>query len=195
MADALIAMNQSVLGKDFTNVTGWSNVVEDAAELQAFADNLRITWLNVDQYFHTSWSLNNITVSFISGAEITHSVIVNFTSGALSGPSGEDPLVPTSCLLASLIYVGPRPNRGRVYLSGLTEASVTNALWGPVILSDVQTMIESWVDGVDSATSQFFLRIVRRPSVKFATYSSNPVSLVVPRANPANQRRRRLGSS
>lgn len=193
MPDALVSCNQTWNGEQVANVLGFSNVQEDASWLQEFADDIRSEWdSNLGTTLSSDWSLDNISVSFISGGVITYSVDVAFTGGALSGSNNGDLSTNQTALLVSLNHIGPKPNRGRVYLCGYTEGELLNGTWIPGATSPSANLIAAFVNGVGPAGSLAFLRIVGRPAANGGLYVSNPVDNVIPRGRPATQRRRRL---
>lgn len=193
MTDALVSMNQLILGEPIANVLGFSNVTEDITELQDFADNLRGDWSqHLSSHQSQQWSLENITVSFIDGDHISFSITVDFTAGPLAGDQTQQVLPTTNCLLVSLQYVGPRPNRGRVYFGGFTETEQADSAWISAVLFAARDLVEDYRNGVGIGPSQAFLRIVRRPGPNFPVYVTSPVSEVITRLRPATQRRRRL---
>lgn len=194
MPDAIISMNQTLLGQSVANVTAWSNVTEDEDELQDFADNLRFSWTGLVDELVQEWSLDNLSISFISFDQITYSVTVDFTAGPLSGTNTGDALPPTNAMLVSTIYVGPRPNRGRVYFCGLPESAQSDGIWNVGTHVQFRNMVENWANGINADQNVYFLRILRRPNPpEFPIYVSNPVSNASIRSAVATQRRRRVG--
>jgi len=195
MSDALVCMNQSLYDKAVCNVFGFTDVQEDATWLQDFADAIRGAWDGAPKDNQVpDWTLNDITVSFIEGAEIAYSITVPFTDGVLQGAGVGTGLPTTNALLTSLGHVGPRPNRGRVYFTGLTEATQDDSAWEIGTRGAFKALIDNFVDGIGPAPGPATMVIMRRPSAKFETYSWNFVDTVTSRLYPATQRRRRLSS-
>ena len=195
MADALVTMNQTILGKEVKNVLCFNNITEIASDLQDFADNIRSSWeFYVQAFMSDDWVLENITVSFLSTDTVDYSVDVNFTDGTLTGIEQSDVLPTTNALLVSTQYVGVAPNRGRIYFGGLTENNQSDSAWGAGGLFAFRDLVEFWRDGVSIGSGTAFLRILRRPSDVFPSYVSNPVDNVITRLRPATVRGRRLGT-
>ena len=195
MPDAIISINQTVLGESIANVVCFSNITEIEADLQSFADSIRDTFeTHVEDQFSDQWTLDDITVSFIDADSVTYSVTVPFTQGALAGLEQSQVLSTTTCLLVSTQFIGPAPNRGRIYFGGLTENSNVDSAWGAGTLFAFRDLVENWRDGIPIGAGLAFLRILRRPSTVHPIYISSPVTNVVTRLRPANQRRRRIGN-
>lgn len=193
MPDALVSCNQTWNNEQVANVLGFSNVQEDSAWLQEFADAIRASWdSNLRTTLSSDWSLDNLTVSFISGGTISYSVNVSFTGGPLVGSNNGDLSTNQTSLLISLNYVGPKPNRGRVYLCGYTEGELLNGVWISGATSPSANLIADFVNGIGPSGQLAFLRIVGRPAANGGLYVTNPVDQVIPRGRPATQRRRRL---
>lgn len=193
MPDALVSLNQTYLGKEMANVIGFSNVQEDATWLQTFADDIRSDYTqHVPSAFSDQWFLNNISVSFLSSTAVLYSVDVAFTLGPLQGGNANDPLPTQTALLISTNHLGPRPNRGRTYFSGLTENAIQNGVYFAATVGLFEDLVTDWVEGAGPAGQLAFMRIIRRPSAVFPAYVTNPIDLVVGDTIPATQRRRRL---
>jgi len=195
MADALITLNQTLGSEYAANVLCFSNVREDENQLQAIADAIRFEYeTHVRDVLSTSWSLDSIDVSFLGDTEITYTVNVPFTDGPLAGADPDD-ILPTQCaLLASTSYVGPKPNRGRIYFMGLTENNTEDGVWTAPTIGRFALLVDEFVQGIVSAPDTVFLRILGRPIPdKRPTYISSPVQLATIRGRVATQRRRRRG--
>lgn len=191
--DAIVTMRQTLLGKAIANVLCFSNMVEDPVDLQDFADNIRSSYsTHIVASLTSSWALDGISVAFIDATSVLYSVDVSFTSGPLAGTNGTDPLPAQTALLVSTARVGVAPNRGRIYLAGFTEASLTNGRFTGAAQTDSQNLVNDWRDGIDIGASQAFLRILRRPSNVFPNYVSAGVEIVSTVGSPATIRNRRL---
>ena len=194
MPDALVTLNQTIDSKYAANVLAFSNVTEDADQLQTMADDLRSSFaFDVVAHLSTSWTLDSITVAFIDVDHISFSVEIPFTEGQLIGQNIAD-VLPTQCaMLVSTSFVGAKPNRGRVYFAGLCENNTNGNVMNATVVTDFETLVESWRDGVSDAPDTVFLRIMGRPSPTRPSYLSSPVDLVTGRARIGTQRRRRRG--
>lgn len=196
MADALVTVNQSYRGKTIANVLCFSNITFNTVELQEFADNFRASYVtHVVNFFLNDWSMSSLTFGFIDNDSIPFSYNQGFTLGALVGGSGGDDLPATSPMLISTGYVGPKPNRGRIYVSCLPETEFNGGSYSLSIRSAFEGLVNEWKDGISNGSGDCFLRICRRPSDKFPAYVSSPVQSVIARQNQASQKRRRLGKN
>lgn len=191
MADGLVVFNQSWYGKSIKNVTCFSNFPENPGSFQEFADQLRLQWAaGLATYQHGAWSLQSVTFITNPGPG-QFSFEVTPTLGPLAGDVLTDPLPNQAALLVSTIALSTRPNRGRVYFSGMTEAHLAIGIWSSASLGAAEEMVSDWaIEGVGHEEGVSFLRIARRLA-DGSIDVSNPVSQAVGRTVPANQRRRR----
>ena len=191
MTDAIVTMNQTLYGKPQVTVTAWTNVLEDSAWLQEFADAIRASandqW---DNNMVNNWSLENISVSFIDVDHIAYSVTVDFTQGNLVGNIVTDGMPASACLLIRTGFVGPRPNRGRMYFAGFGETSQSDGVWDGPSTQNMRELVELWRDGLGGTGGDAFLAIARRPSDVFPEYVLNPVQTVGSTGRTRSQRRR-----
>jgi len=193
MADATVVANQTLLGQAVKNVLVFSNLVNDPALLQTFADNFRALWSSgIAAIQSDNWSMDNITVVFNDAPPI-YSVTVDFTAGVLVGGSSADPSPTQVCCLVSTQYVGAPPNRGRVYFAGTHEGQINNGLFTVAAYGAYEAFVQDLIDGVDIGEGKAYLRIARRSAAGIIT-QSNPAEIAVGRDIPAIQRKRRLGS-
>ena len=194
MTDALVTLNQTWQGEIIANVLGFNNVDEDADWLQDFADEIRTHWASyLSNAVSAEHTLENITVAFIDGDHIAYSIDVDFTGGPLDGTDASDVTASQNCVLVSLGYVGPRPNRGRVYFGGWTEGDMLNGVWTGDALGGPVNFMQAMQSGVGPGGSLAFLRIMGRPNDDRPNYVSNPVDSITVGGRVATQRRRRLG--
>lgn len=192
MADGTIVFNQTLLDQQVRNVTVWSNMPSDPVDMQALADALRGGWSTQFASFNAlGWSLDSLTFSFNETAPI-FSVTVPFSLGPLVGADSSDPLPTQTSLLVSTRYVGPPPNRGRVYLAGTTEVRTTNGRYSSGILAAATALVQSWIDGVDYGNGIAFLRIARR-NPDGTLLITSPAEIALAQDIPATQRSRRIG--
>lgn len=193
---AIVRFNQTLYDKYICNVTCWDDVQEDPSWLQDFADALRASANDAwDNIMVAGWTLDDITVSFIDGDHITYSVDVPFTAGDLQGNVLTDGMPGGSPLLISTRYVGPAPNRGRIYFSGLGESNQSAGVWASGAKVALRDMVIAWAAGFSIGGFNPRLQILRRPSAKFPTYVANPVQLVTGTDPVRSQRRRNLPSA
>lgn len=193
MADAIVTVKQTFNGKAMANVLCFSNMTENPTEIQTFADNLRAAYVtNIVASMHTSWVLEGIDVSFLGVDSVLYSVNVDFTLGPLAGTNAGEAYASQAALLVSTSFVGIAPNRGRIYLTGWTEASVNNGRFTSAAQTDATALIQDMADGITGGAGTCFLRILRRPSAVFPAFVSSPVQLVATVGSPATIRNRRL---
>lgn len=193
--DVRIAFNQSLAGQEVVNVTAWSNFIEDPDMGIAFADQIRIRYAGLlAPFLVTGWTLHSLSITYYPGTG-PYTVTYPFTSGTISGSIASDPLPAQTALLGSLVHVGSRPNRGRWYQAGVPESSFTGGLFDGSMRTHLADLLNAFKDGVDADGTSVFLRIGRRNLLTPGYETTNPVDLVLPRSNPAVQRRRRLGFS
>lgn len=191
MPYALVTLNQTLFNQYQANVLCFSNIQEDDSWLQGFADEIRdLANSYLDDHMVTNWTLDNITVAFIDGDHISYSVQVDFTSGNLQGNVITDGMPGSSCMLASTSFVGPAPNRGRIYFSGFSELTQTDGQWDTSVRQDVDAFVSGLRAGITVDNITAVLQICRRPSDVFSTYSFNPVQNVNVQAYTRAQRRR-----
>lgn len=192
MADVLVTSKQTLFGEDIENVLCFGNLVDSPTILQAFADSFRQSY--VDFFVNSlvnEWVLRSLVFSFIDATQVLYSIEYNFTDGILTGTNLADNLIAQSCLLVSTQRQNTAPNRGRVYLGGVSDAGLSAGLFTQATVDAAEDLVQSWVDGLDIGGSLAQLRILRRPSAKFPSFVSNPIDSVIGRLNPATQRRRR----
>lgn len=191
--DALVTLNQKLKNEVVANVLAFSNVQQEAGWLTDFADQIRLHFVSyLIDLLSDEWSMENITVGFINGAQVEYSVDVDFTLGELFGQAGGETLPTTVALLVSTAYIGPRPNRGRIYFAGMVEQNCINGIFSPGLVTAAEEMVEAMANGINVPGGNPFLRIMGRPNLNRPNYVSNPIDLVTGRDIPATQRRRRL---
>lgn len=191
MADVIVCANQTYLSEYVCNVLCFNNLVNVNTQLQTFADNFRSAW---DTHFSVvnanDWSLDSLTFSFLTANSVDYSVTFGFTAGPLVGQNTADEAIPQGACLVSTQYVGSRPNRGRIYFGGLTESAFASGRVTASTVSAAEDLVNAWRTGISDGIGDCFLRILRRPSSKFPTFVSSPVSTVVGRSRPGTQRKR-----
>lgn len=191
MPYAIVSLNQRLYDKSQANVTAWSNVQEDSSWLQEFADAIRESANdNWDNVMVTDWFLDNITVSFVEGDHISYSVDVEFTLGNLQGNELGGGMPGGSALLISTSFTGARPNRGRIYFSGLPEDRQSDGFWTTATKNTLRSLVQEWRDGLNVAGINTSLQIARRPSDVYPSYVFNPVQFVTGTEAVRSQRRR-----
>lgn len=193
MPDGQIVFNQRWQGQEMRNVTTWSNLPTDLTEAQSLADAIRQTFsVNAPPAeWHNGWTLYSLTFVYNDSAPI-FSIELPFTLGAFTGGNAGDPLPAQIAQLVSLKYIGPPPNRGRIYFAGGVENSLSGGQFTVGNVSIRVDLVQAWADGVAFSGGSAFLRIGRKNEFGILTLSS-PVNSVIGEPIPATQRRRRVG--
>jgi len=191
MTDGILGLEQTLFGQYMLNVLVFSNFPDTLEAMQETADQLRIEWnASIGNLQSNQWTLNSLLFTVNPGPS-QFSTRVAFGSGPLSGGSSGDPLPNQVSLLVSTSALTSRPNRGRIYLPGLTEPDCVAGLFNSTVRNAAESLFNDWATvGLDNTFSTMFLRIARR-SVTGAISVSNPVDNVLARPVPAVQRRRR----
>lgn len=189
--DAILTFLQRSQGEDVANVMCWGNVPTNESALQDLADAIRVRYVSfVQADMVNTWFLDGIRFTFDPGPG-QYSVELGFTSGPLQGSIASDPVPNQAALLVSTAYLGPRPNRGRIYFPGQAEGNLTAGLFTTATVEAFQDMVIDWaIDGIDYGSGASNLRIARR-AADGSIVTSNPITSVVGRTIPAVQRRRR----
>ena len=193
MGDVLVAVRQTLANEEIVNVLGFSNVSEDEDELQDLADEIRESWANeLATNLSIDWQLDDIKVSFIDNDHISHSTIITPSLGPLEGLDPGDILPTQSCLLTTFSYAGVKPNRGRSYLAGYTEAGTLDGVWLGGLRVGATQHYQGMVDGLNIGNTVAFLRIVGRPNDTRPNYVTNPITSIGTHGPVRTQRRRSL---
>lgn len=177
-------------GKEMISVFTVSNGDDSPSFLEALRDALLASTQFGDfvSILHSGINLSEVGVRYSAGGEI----VTNWATIDLDGQVLAEPCPPIVAPVVSFIYAGTRPNRGRCYLPGLTEASCDDGL----VDSAFRTAVESWftewaVSGIAvEGYGDCFLRIGRR-NAQGHLISSNPVTSVICRQNPGRRGSRR----
>jgi hypothetical protein len=195
MPNFQVTYNQDLMGKEVLNVCNWQLADNTDTYIAAFVESLRASYAtHVQAYLSDDWSLESFTLRQMDGG-LPFTTEVVPASGAIAGSATAGFLPSTVAMLVSTVYVGGRPNRGRVYFAGLTEQHQDNSAWSVATTNAFRDLVQAWADGLVVAGGNAFLRIARMdyPANNWAL--NNPVNNVIARTNPASQRKRRLGSS
>lgn len=190
--DVRVAFNQLAQGQEIVNVTCWGNFEEGAEFGQEFADDIRVLWnTHVIASQSNTWSLTSISVTYFPSSG-PYTVTYPFTSGPLTGTGAGDPLPNSTAMLASLVHVGSRPNRGRIYFGGQIESNLVAGLFAAGGRNQFKAMVDAWIAGLVIEASTVTLRIGRVDPDGPGYLTTNPVDVCLTRLNPAVQRSRRV---
>jgi len=195
MTEYTVVLNQTLAGQQVRNVLlidyGGPNTPSGFLDL---ADYVRSSWvastLAVEQV--NEWSLDSVSLRPCASAGPY--ATIGFTDGPLVGEN-VGVFVAQVALLASLLNFGIiPPTRGRIYFAGVTTQALSpsTGLFPNSVLDKVEALVGSWINAVTADAESFNLRIASRASDGTCA-STNPIDGVIVRANPATQRRRRLG--
>jgi len=192
MANFQVRLDQVIDSEVIYNITYWEFPADDVVTLQEFADALRTSYVdNTVGKFASAWTLEGITLRQMDGGG-AFTFFQPFTDGPLPGDNLNHLLPFTNALLVSTGYVGSRPNRGRIYFGGLTEAANNpNGRWDEDSSLDFEAMVQEWRDGLSTSAGSVFLRIARPDFDNNVWELSNPVNTVASRRVPATMRSRR----
>lgn len=177
MANVQVTIRQTYFSKFVANVTNWQFPNTTATTYTEFADALRATYVtNVVADMSNNWTLDDLDMRIFDGAP-PFTTRVGFTSGQLTGANTNHFLPRQVALIVRLVYSQGRPNRGRVYFPGLTEAPSDEGAWDLLTLGRYATMVNSWATGLATTAGSVFLRIAR-PNFTLNTWTlDNPVEL------------------
>lgn len=195
MANFQVTHNQTLGNQVQNNVTYWQLPDNLAATLQGFVDGLRARYdVEIKALCSTGWTFSGCTLRQMDGGG-AFSQEIPFSSGDLDGTDAAARLPYQSALLVSTTVLAAKPNRGRIYFGGLTEASNNSS--GQVeatTLDNFVRLVEDMRDGIATGAGNAFLRIAR-PNFALNDWTlDNPVETVIARTNWASQRRRRPGT-
>jgi hypothetical protein len=169
----------NVLWFDVTNTSpaGLSAVVEQVGDIYVsglvpvVSDNLE--------------HVDTLVRVFDGGAPFTQ-VIQPSAFPVVGGQDAQD--LPRNCaILLSTSHGGPRPNRGKVYVAGMTEANWDGDGWTSGVVAGVSAFAASMVD-LTGATW-----VIARPNYAANTAIGHQVNDYVVRTRPGSQRGRITG--
>lgn len=194
MADFTSVLNWDFGGRIVKNVLVWDNGEESENFAIRFVESLEES-ANINAIagaLSNSVSLSSVTVVF-NNSFPSWSVELPVT-GVDGGQTGEV-LPRANAILVSTQYGGVRPNRGRIYLPGVTETMSES--YGQLV-STVVTSLQGYFDALVTdgisveSYGNSYLRIGRRNAAGTIT-ASNPVTAAIVRPRTRLQRRRNYG--
>lgn len=191
MSNVQVTIRQTYFSKFVANVTNWQFPNTTATTYQEFADALRASYVtNVVADMSNNWDLDDIDLRIFDGNP-PFTTRQSFTSGKLTGTNTNHFLPRQVALLVRLVYTQGRPNRGRVFFPGLTEAPSDEGSWDTLTLGRYVTLVNAWKNGLSTTAGSCFLRIARPNFVTNVWTLDNPVESaqgVSPAATIRNRR-------
>lgn len=167
----------------------------DAAQGQEVADAVRAAWVSLDDGANlvNDFTIYGINLRKVDVANLPEA-LYSFTSGSYSGTTTSAPGVPNQiALLVSGAAPTTFPRRVRTYLAGVSRDNIgDNGFWAAGLLADAAV----WFAAMDSiaVTGDTLLRAaVRYTGDPPVVSASNRITAYTVKANPATQRRRRIG--
>lgn len=110
-------------GVEVANVLCFDQANTGEGGIQNTIDQLGELWLEtMATKQSTNWSLINFLVRVFDGGE-PFSVVYDSPDTPLAGTAESSDLPRNVSLLISTSHVGPRPNRGKIHMAGMTESS------------------------------------------------------------------------
>lgn len=193
MANVSITTVQDLAGEEITNVYYMGGDVDIITHGQAIADAFRDAYINHLQ-FHMSvdWTLTRIDIRDLDVAGQPSIPFVP-TGGTIAGTNLGNRLANQTALLISPRTNTPRPNRGRKYFSGLTEASFGNGVFDQAPVDAGVAFINELIGTLSAIGSDNALLLARVDPTTGLITAANVVSVVVGTTNPATRRSRRAG--
>lgn len=134
---------------------------------------------------NTNFTLNDILVRFFDGSPAWSAVYVPETWPVTGENATGEPLVSRSLVVSLQAQVSP-PNRGRIYLGGLSESHFLNSVWTAAAVAAAQEFGDALIAIGDPLLSCATLDYVNNTAV------SNGVDVSVARAYEGSQNNRRL---
>lgn len=195
MGEFSFALIQRYQGSQVRNVLNYETGQSSILGLQQHVD-----------YFRSAWVASGIVPNLkddwrMTGAEVRDLLVsrpgveYQFTEGDLVGGDsiGGGVAAQVSLLISWLSNAIDFPNRGRTYLCGFENTTITSGgQWTGEVQSQAQDLADSLLEPDVAGETFMGLRIVRR-GVGGLLLRSNPVDTAVVRSIPAIQRRRRKG--
>jgi len=172
MADIQAALKYAIGAEEYFNVTNWQLPDADQTTLEEFVDALRQSFVdNIVTNWSNAFSFLGVNIRVFDGGG-AFSTFVAPTAGTLSGTSASQIYATQIALMVSLASNTERPNRGRVYFTGLTEGDALNNAWSQPVVDNFVALTQEWVDGLTVTGGEAAL-LIARPD-----YSSNVFTAV-----------------
>ena len=192
MAIGSVTIQQSILGQAVRNVLWYDNLPDDEGYLEEITSHIGDAYSEHAALFCSSWSVSSVKYTFYPLAG-TWSTEYSILDGPIEGTGQSTPAPTQVAILISTRYVGPPPNRGRIYLGGLPGNFIENDgtfnATSIVTAASLAALLRQlpYNSNSDFANMAIVRRVNGVPSVH------NLVDEILVRDVPATQRRRRLG--
>lgn len=185
------------LAQQIRNTFYYNTTVGDpsASEWQDIADEIRADFVaELQTYLSTAYSLYGIDYRLV-GQSGYPSFSRSFTSGTVAGGSATDPLPTQIALLVSNKGNTTKPNKGRSYLSGWTEAAVTASLFTASYIGAAEAFIDLQSTLNAGGTNPLSRVAAQWNTAHTQVIATNSLATAVSVGSivPATQRRRRIG--
>lgn len=192
MANVQITVVQLLAGEEITNVWYVGGNIDIAAHGQQLADSFRDGYANhLQGSLSNEWSYERIDVRDLDVAG-QPSIPFTPTGGSVVGTNTNDRVANQTCLLISPRTNTPRPNRGRKYISGLTQEAMADGVWTAATVQQGIDFVNKIRSDATFIGTDNGLLLCRLDAVSGLIIAANLVSVVVGTNNPATQRKRRL---
>ena len=196
MAAYQLVLKWLVYGQEVRNVLNYQLTDTSDTGLQALADEVKTLFTSEANSFHVAASLYGIDYYDLDQARPRPARPFSFTGGPFVGTSSFDGVASqTACLIRWLGGQPYKPNRGRMYLPGITAPSIDDGtgLWTATFQTGFNTFMDQFISIDYNTTENASLYIMRLGADGIPTVENNVVGSVVVSA-PATQRKRRIGS-
>lgn len=190
-----VVVDQRYNGQAVKNVLRYGGNDAILAFGQEITDAIAQNYIDtVQNRMSSEWSFDSCTFYDTAGVPGTPGQIVIPTQGAVQGTGIEAGLANTTAMLVSYIANGGPPFRGRQYIAGLTQNQlVVGGLWGVGTIAEFTTWATELQTLSGSGLVDIFQEIESTKSNQVPAGTRAAVTGLVVRANPATQRRRRIG--
>jgi len=186
-----VTLNQTMGSVVMANVLDYATSGDPTtSDIQALVDAIRAAYVaNIQAILSNTWTLESADVRQVN---ITNqpTVAYSFTSGALSGSSAADPFPSNTSALISKAADTVKPNRGRMYVGGITENGAAGNVLVPTNVGLLQDFADDLLDIEAPAGFFWDLAIGRWSATGLLKDSWNEASTFVARSLLATQRRR-----
>jgi len=190
-----IRLNYINQGQQMHNVLHYKFDDNEVRDYQIAADYIRDAWvLSLQNRVADDCSLDNITYNELAVQSVDTDV--EFTAGAASGSAGasNSTVSQLACLIRTIGTVPFKPNRGRIYLTGLATDQLSDGRW----TTQAQGGVSNWATAMKTVPAggpSGLALVIYSPTnvAKGVGLVSNDVSAFSVQRTVATQRRRRLG--